>query len=195
MAVDVVLVDLDGTVWDGAPWYATLLAPDDGADHMRLTSGLRDAAGGLRAASLLKARYTPARFAQASRANAAQLHMYDSARETLEQLADDAALGVVTSLPAWMARPMLEALELTQLFDVIQTAQWRVPAKPHPAALNRALASLGHTNRGATYIGDSKTDADAATRAGMSFIGAGWGYGALEGPHVVDQWPAVRDAL
>ncbi len=188
-------MDLDGTLWDSAPWYAGLLAPGSAAERDTLANRLRNAAGGPSAAVLLRQRYTPARFAQAAHDAAHRLHLYESARDTLKQLADEFVLGVVTSLPRWMAGPMLDSLDLIDHFSVIQTAAWRVPAKPHPATLNLALATLGVPSRHAAYIGDTDADAKAAARAGVTFIGAGWGYGQLEGTEVLDGWTTVRDAL
>lgn len=195
MALATVLIDLDGTLWDSAPWYAALLAPGDARECAKLTAGFRDAAGGPRAATLLKQKYTAAAFGRAAHAEARALRLYTGAQKTLCGLSKQVVLGVVTSLPGWMARPMLEAVDLADRFEVIQTAAWRVPAKPHPASLNLALEAIGRSAATAAYVGDSDTDAKAASRAGMSFVGAGWGYGRLEGEDVVDDWAAVRSVL
>jgi phosphoglycolate phosphatase-like HAD superfamily hydrolase len=172
-----------------------LLTDAAGPERDALALALSDAIGGPRAAKLLKAKYTTASFALAAKQAAATLHIYENASDTLALLKEQYDIAVVTSLPGWMAAPMLSVVGLGDQFRFVQTAAWRVPAKPNPASLNLALSAIGTPARHSVYIGDSQTDADAASRAGSAFIGAGWGYGRLLGADVATNWAQVRSAI
>ncbi|MGY1728360.1 HAD family hydrolase [Geodermatophilus sp. SYSU D01062] len=185
MAVSALLIDLDGTLWDSAPWYAYLLEPEDRRRRQQLTERLCDPSAGLRAATLLSEWYSRDAFAAACTRKASRLRLYPGADEALRRLHRRLPLGVVTSLPAWMASPMLAAQGLDDLMAVVQTAQRGVPAKPRPAGINRAVAKLGIPPAEVVYLGDSQTDLEAATAAAVSFLWAGWGYGKICPP--VDQ--------
>lgn len=176
MAVTAVLIDLDGTLWDSAPWIASLVAAGDPDRERSLTEGLRNPSGGFRSASLLKARYSPARFAEECRTTGHLLSLYEGSQQVLKTLYERIPLGIVTSLPAWMVRPMLLATGLSETFVVVQGAQWGMPPKPHPAGLQRALSVLETSPVDALYVGDTEADEQAAMRAGVAFLWAEWGY-------------------
>jgi HAD superfamily hydrolase (TIGR01509 family) len=188
MAVSVLLIDLDGTLWDSAPWYAHLLEPENRRRRERLTEQLCDPSAGLRAAPLLRERYGRDGFSAACTEHAPRLHVYPGAAEVLRRMHRRVALGVVTSLPGWMANPMLAAHGLDDLFEVVQTARWGLPPKPHPAGIDRAVAALGVPPAEAVYLGDSQTDLAAAKAAKVSFLWAAWGYDKIVTP--VDRAPS-----
>ncbi len=191
MAVEAVLVDLDGTVWDSAPWFARLLAPQDRAERERLTTALRNPVGGLRAAALVSQHYSQARFAKACSDATADLSLYDSAAEVLHDLHRRVSLGVVSNLPAWIARPMLSGHRLENLFQTIQTARRGVPAKPHPAGVRRGVEALRVPPTDAVYVGDTRADLAAAAGAAVPFLWASWGYDQLDGVVGATSWMDV----
>ena len=196
MAVAAILIDLDGTLWDSAQWYAALLAPTDTTERTRLTRGLRDPAGGLRAAQLLSERYSAGAFARACDDAAASLAVYQDAVAVLGRLQQKVSLGVVTNLPGWIARPMLKAQGLLDHFSVIQTARRGVPPKPHPAGVERAVAVLDVPPGAAVYIGDTGADRIAAEAAGVAFIWAGWGYDQVADDYIAaERWTDVEALL
>ena len=182
MAVSALLIDLDGTLWDSAPWYAHLLEPENRRRRERLTEQLCDPSAGLRAAPLLRERYGRDGFSRACTEQASRLRVYPGAGEVLRQMHRRVALGVVTSLPGWMADPMLTAHGLDDLFAVVQTARWGMPPKPHPAGIDRAVTALGVPSAEVVYLGDSQTDLAAANAATVSFLWAAWGYDKIHAP-------------
>ena len=175
MAAEALLLDLDGTVWDSQPWYATLVAAGDEGATQRALADLR---GGLSAATLLKrSRITPARFRRLCNA-AVKPGLYEEVHRTLEALRRlERPTGAVTNLPAWMAEPMLECLELDGLLDTL--VPWRPGgrAKPRPESLLIACRDLGIEPTPRTwYVGDMTTDGRAARAAGLSFAWVSYGY-------------------
>src|SRR4051812_17609938 len=98
MALNALLLDLDGTIWPSRAWY-------DG-----LFRGGAGTGGGPIATRLRRAGYTKASFAATCRRGSPPLACYDGVLDTLGQFnAAGTPIGVVTNLPGWMAEPMLEA--------------------------------------------------------------------------------------
>jgi HAD superfamily hydrolase (TIGR01509 family) len=190
MAYDAVLFDLDGTLWDSAPWYAALLEADAEAQE-RLTIALRSGEPGHSAAKLLRrAGYTNSSFTQRCKTRGESLRLFEGAAETLVSLqAAGVRLGAVTNLPRWVAEPMLRESRVTPLCQVLAT--WRPgKGKPKPDLLLEAVTELATPASRAVYIGDSPTDALAADAAGMRFLWASWGYGETSPPgcDVLGSW-------
>lgn len=167
VAGDAVVVDLDGTVWDSAPWYEALAARSGKAVPKAVT-----------AARLLRSvGFTPQRFSKACAAGEPALKVYPGVTSTLGRLArDGVALAVVTNLPAWMATPMLTAAGLAEVLGVVVDYTATTRRKPNPDPLLEACRRLACRPRGAWYVGDAHDDAEAAIAAGMSFAWASWGY-------------------
>jgi phosphoglycolate phosphatase len=189
VAVAAVLIDLDGTLWDSAPWFARLLAPTDRGEQHRLALALSDQSGGLRAAQQIKERFTQSAFGRVCRSEAASLLIYPSGPDTLRELEVRVRLGVVTNLPAWIARPMLDAIGLLDAFTVVQCAAWGVRPKPSPATLLLAQRQLVVPAADVLYVGDTQSDHAAATAARMTFVYASWGYeNIVDAPLQIDDW-------
>ncbi|WP_405657801.1 HAD family hydrolase [Streptomyces sp. NBC_00079] len=96
-------------------------------------------------------------------------------------------LGVVTSKSADRARPLVDGLDVP--FAVLR-APGHGRGKPSPDSLLLALVECATDPGDALYVGDMAVDQEAALRAGMRYVHAGWGYGSpteqlpliLEGP-------------
>jgi HAD superfamily hydrolase (TIGR01549 family) len=88
-------------------------------------------------------------------------------------------LGVVTSKPRETAVPLLDRLGCP--FAVIRTPGSE-RGKPAPDSLLLALTDVGADPVEAVYIGDMAVDQQAARRAGVPYLHAGWGYGTAETP-------------
>ena len=58
---------------------------------------------------------------------------------------------------------------LTDLFDLVVTAQDVKQPKPHPDMLEKALSCFGMDQRQGIFVGDSLVDEQAAHAAGMAF--------------------------
>lgn len=168
MAAEAVILDLDGTLWDSAPWYQAL----------SMARGPRTLPAGLTAARLLRAAgYTPASFARACASAHPPLPVYRGVTVALEALrAQGVRLGVATNLPRWMAEPMLAAAGLGDLLDAVVDYTATTRHKPHPDPLLESCRRLSATATASWYVGDDPGDARAAGAAQMRFAWAGWGY-------------------
>ncbi|MCX4785426.1 HAD-IA family hydrolase [Streptomyces sp. NBC_01221] len=89
-------------------------------------------------------------------------------------------LGVVTSKPLDRAAPLLAQLGCP--FATVRTPSSLGRAKPAPDPILLALIDLGVDPSGATYVGDMAVDQEAAARAGVAYVHAGWGYGQPNSP-------------
>ncbi|MFF4989738.1 HAD family hydrolase [Streptosporangium saharense] len=92
---------------------------------------------------------------------------------------DGWSLGVVTAKPLNRAAPLLERLGCP--FGTVRTPGSE-RGKPAPDALLLALVELGVDPAHAIYVGDMAVDQEAALRAGVRYVHAGWGYGAPAPP-------------
>jgi phosphoglycolate phosphatase len=122
--------------------------------------------------------------------------LYPSATAVLRQASRVTQLGIVTSLPAWMAGPMLESAGLNELFGAVQCAQWGVPPKPNPTGIRRVTEALAVPASETCYLGDSAVDERAALAAGTDFAWASWGYGQASPASMrLDSWQEVGEFL
>lgn len=116
-------------------------------------------------------------------------------REALEFVRDlsyDPFLGEVTPEPGWggvldrwrtqgavavatnrgtSARAVLDAVDLLRRVDLVLTIRDVSRPKPHPDLLLRALDHFSLAPGEALYVGDSDLDREAASRAGVPFLG------------------------
>lgn len=90
--------------------------------------------------------------------------------EVLEELHKSYRLAIVTSRIKLGVEEMFDVRNLGHLFDVVVTVEDYEHPKPRPEPLYVALERLGITADEAIYIGDSKTDIEAAKSAGMKSI-------------------------
>lgn len=97
-------------------------------------------------------------------------------------------VGCVTNLPAWVAVPMLDALDLVRHFDAFAFNEHGRPAKPHPDPVRRAVSALGEVAlTKVLLVGDSDDDRECALSAGVAFgrvtwetATGRWGLGSIE---------------
>lgn len=177
MAPPAVIFDLDGTLWDSYPFYARLLDLDVGVPPEQTTTQLIH---GTSIVSLI-GRYavSRSRFKRLAMDAARDLALYPGVPEVLSQLkAQGSRLAVLTNLPGEMiALPLLHAKGLLRFFNKVVHAGNCRGRKPRPDGLYLALDTLGvAANRKAFYVGDRASDAEAASRAGLSFAWAAYGY-------------------
>lgn len=95
--------------------------------------------------------------------------------QRLEALAG-AGWGVVTNKPEWLARPLLEALDLLPRLACLVCGDSLARRKPHPDPLLHAAATLGLSPQRCVYVGDDQRDVVAARAARMDVVAAAWGY-------------------
>ncbi|MFJ3965187.1 HAD family hydrolase [Streptomyces sp. NPDC090036] len=99
--------------------------------------------------------------------------------ETLTDLrAADIATGVVTL----RSRRCLHWLLPPDVIDLLDTTVCYEDAtpKPSPDGLLLALDQLGATPGSAVFVGDTYTDIHAARAAGVTAVGAGWGFAGTD---------------
>lgn len=186
MAADTLLLDLDGTVWDGHAWYADTIAALSGTPAAAIAPRL--AAGESVPRVLRDCGVSKARLARAARDYGASVGLYEGVLNTLERLrADGTEVGVVSNLPGWLVRPLLSSTGIGAYVGAIATPRPGVPAKPQPHGVAIVLGELGRTaGAGTWFVGDGRTDAGAAHAAGVRFAWASYGY-ETEPPLAVDK--------
>jgi 2-phosphoglycolate phosphatase len=96
--------------------------------------------------------------------------------------------GVVTNKPAWLTRPLLDELGLSERAACAISGDDVPKAKPAPDSLLLACAQLGMRAADCVYVGDDKRDIDAARAAQMPSVAADWGYLGDNGP--IETWRA-----
>ncbi len=102
---------------------------------------------------------------------------YPGALKTLTTLKEAGyLLAVCTNKPISLTTPLLQALNLTPLFDAVVGINSTPYTKPDPRVLHSTVQSAGGDIQTAIMIGDSKTDIDAARNANIPVIGVTFGY-------------------
>ena len=88
----------------------------------------------------------------------------------------EVAWGVVTNKFERLARPLLDALRLSDRAAIVVGGDTCPRPKPYPDPLLHAAAELGVVPARTLYVGDDKRDVDAARGAGMPVVVAAYGY-------------------
>jgi phosphoglycolate phosphatase len=99
---------------------------------------------------------------------------FDRVLERIEQAG--MRWGVVTNKPGWLAEPLLEETGLAARCGCIVSGDTLAERKPHPLPLLHAAGLLGLEPRACVYVGDAERDVQAARKAGMIPLVAGFGY-------------------
>src|SRR5438874_2607468 len=162
MAPAALVLDLDGTVWDSYPWYATIL------QHLGVMSAddciAELMAGGNIMQLLRDARVPIATFLKAGTGN--HLALYEGVPEVLGKLTERRVLvAILSGLSASVAEPMLAQVGLGTLFPIRVFAA----RKTSPLPYLRIAQSLNVPINAAAYVADMANDAVGAARAGMPF--------------------------
>ena len=112
-----------------------------------------------------------------------QAHIADQSRPfpgcvaALEALgAEGARLAVCTNKLTGLSTRLLDALDMTRLFDAVIGADAAPAIKPDPRHLLTAIAAAGGTPDRAILVGDAATDAGAARAATVPLILVSFGY-------------------
>jgi len=188
--IELVLLDLDGTLADTAPdlggalnavraelGQAPLplapLAPAIG----RGTPAMLEAAFGIapEAAEFgpLRARFLDLYAARV----AAETRLFPGIADLLDELESRGVTwGVVTNKPQRFTDPLLEALGLARRAACVVSGDTLPQRKPEPAPLLHAARALAADPARCIYVGDAESDVVAANAAGMRALVAGWGY-------------------
>ena len=207
------LFDLDGTLVDTAPDLSRAL------NHTLASAGLRDVdesltrhwvGHGVRAT--LEAAFehlgVRAEAGELDRHQAALVdhyaaHIadyslpYPAVVETLAALTARAPLAVVTNKPTDLSKRLLDALDLTQYFDVVVGRGTTEHFKPHPEPALYACERLDKPPGRVLFVGDSETDVLCARAAGCDVVLYRHGYNHGKDPdhlgaeEVIDSFEAL----
>lgn len=197
-----VLFDLDGTLLDTAPDFATvmnlLLAENDRAP-MAYDAVRRSVSNGARA--LVRQAFgiteDEPRF-EALRLRLLELYdrhlvvdtvPFPGVVELLGELGQRGiSWGVVTNKPSWLAAPLMERVALRPELGVLVCPDHVARTKPDPEPLLLACSRLGCAVEESVYVGDHRRDIEAGRRAGMATIAATYGY--LDEDELASDWNA-----
>ncbi len=93
--------------------------------------------------------------------------------ELCQKLATKVRLAVLSNKPHHLTLEVMNACELSPLFEVVQGQLDYVPIKPDPQCLWNALGKVEpHL---IALVGDGAADAELSRNAGIHFIGVSWG--------------------
>ena len=102
-------------------------------------------------------------------------------------------LAIVTNKPFAFVAPILEGLELSDLFELILGGDSLPQKKPDPAPLVHVCEKLSVSVDECVMIGDSKNDILAANACGMQSVGVTYGYNYGESINVYDPDMIIDD--
>jgi phosphoglycolate phosphatase len=106
--------------------------------------------------------------------------LFPGARQALHRIRGDGAkLLVCTSKRERLARKLLAALEVDDLFDALAGGDSFTFCKPDPRHITEFVRLSGRDLRNTLMIGDSEADIDAAKGAGVPVIAVAFGYAAV----------------
>ncbi len=177
MATRVVLLDLDGTVWDSYPWYSRVLGRTGAAIVDHIECELRQ---GKSLISLSKdLGVSRSRLIRMIEDTHEAIPLYSEVMASLSEISDRGTkLGIVTSLSGAIAIPMLAKAGIYNFFQTIVHPGICRTYKPNPRPILLALEALKETvSCEVVYVGDREDDAAAARNAGIRFAWASFGYG------------------
>ena len=109
--------------------------------------------------------------ADKSQADSYTPHLFNGASNALRRLIDKGfRLGITTNGETRITVQVLEALEISGLFDVVVGADMVGEVKPAPDLILKACEMLGMKPSQAIYMGDQPTDAQAGRAAGVAMV-------------------------
>jgi phosphoglycolate phosphatase len=119
--------------------------------------------------------------------------LFDGMAELLQFIeSQQVSWGIVTNKPVLYTRAILQDLQLAQRCSTTVCPEHVTHRKPHPEPIQLACAQLGCSTAEALYVGDHRRDIEAGANAGMHTIAAAYGYVTAEDPP--QQWGADQVA-
>ncbi|NHJ33522.1 MAG: HAD-IA family hydrolase [Asgard group archaeon] len=91
--------------------------------------------------------------------------------DTLNLLASDYKMGLVTSANRELINKASEQIPILKEFDVLITREDCVHAKPHPEGILKGVKGLGLSASECLYVGDMPTDVIASRKANVKIVG------------------------
>lgn len=96
---------------------------------------------------------------------------HPGAIETLNLLANDYKLGLVTSAKREIINKATEQIPILKEFDVLITQEDCIHTKPHPEGILKGVKGLGLSARECLYVGDMPSDIIASRKANVRSVG------------------------
>ncbi|MGB6020536.1 MAG: phosphoglycolate phosphatase [Sulfurimonadaceae bacterium] len=210
---EVILFDLDGTLVDSAPDLAlavnhmleTLERKTFSPDTIRswVGNGAQTLVKrGLSGSSVVDEAIDPELFSQAldiflgfyAQNLCVTTVTYPNVSATLRELkAQGYRLALVTNKPFDFIAPLLEGLELTDLFELSLGGDSLSKRKPDPLPLLHVCERLNVSVAECVMVGDSKNDILAANAANMQSIAVSYGYNYGEDINLYEPDSVVHD--
>ncbi len=107
--------------------------------------------------------------------------LYPGVTETLEHfLGKEKKLAVLTNKPVNLSVQMIDVLFGSETFLMVIGGDSLSTKKPDPAPLVHIMEALGATPEETVMVGDSPVDVEAAKGAGVSTIGAAYGFRGVD---------------
>ncbi len=194
LAPELVLIDLDGTLIDTVPDLAYAIdgmmsqldLPQRGEEKVRHWIGngverlvkraLLDSNEGEPDEKLFQSALHLFKLLYAS-INGRHSTLYPGVREGLEWLkSQNFVLVCITNKAEQFTLPLLEALEITQYFQLVISGDSLPKKKPDPLPLLHAAKSFKIDPHSSLMLGDSINDVQAARAAGFQIICVSYGY-------------------
>jgi phosphoglycolate phosphatase len=206
LAVDLLAIDLDGTLVDSAPDIAHCLgsaleavgfeAPGEARTRVWIGDGLETLISRSLAHAERSASRAPAEGLRAEERQAAVLRafldcyrdnlfvrsrLYPGAAETLDALRTRGlTLCCITNKRLSFSESLLTQAGVRDRFALVLGGDSLPEKKPSPMPLLAAAETLGVSTSSAALVGDSHQDLRAARSAGYAFILATYGYGKVD---------------
>lgn len=189
-----VMFDLDGTLIDSVPDLAAAVdrmllelgRPPAGLEAVRHWVGngaqvlvRRALAGGIDHADVddALAEQALALFMDAYAESHELTVVYPGVRDTLRWLRKQGVeMALITNKPERFVGPLLDQMKIGNFFRWIIGGDTLPQKKPDPAALLFVMQMAGVTPQQSLFVGDSRSDVQAAKAAGVQCVGLTYGY-------------------
>ena len=189
-----VMFDLDGTLIDSVPDLAAAVdrmllelgRPPAGIEAVRHWVGngaqvlvRRALAGGIEHADVddALAERALALFMEAYAEHHELTVVYPGVRDTLRWLRKQGVeMALITNKPERFVAPLLDQMKIGRYFRWIIGGDTLPQKKPDPAALLFVMKMAGVAPEQALFVGDSRSDVQAAQAAGVKSVGLSYGY-------------------
>lgn len=202
-----IMFDLDGTLVDSVPDLAVAVdkmlvqlgRPKAGLDAVRQWVGngapvlvRRALAGSIEHSGVddQLAEQALELFMQAYAEKHAFTVVYPGVRETLKWLQKKGVeMALITNKPERFVAPLLDEMKLGRFFRWIIGGDTMPQKKPDPAALLFVMKMAGAAASQSLFVGDSRTDVQAAKAAGVACVALSYGYN--HGRPIEEESPAL----
>ena len=104
-----------------------------------------------------------------------KIKLYPGVKKTLRFLKKNYKLAIVTSKDKYRTSKLLKKFNIK--FNIVACPSKKIRGKPFPDQIIKVLRYYDEKKDRSVYIGDMRVDYEAASRAGIKFIYAKYGYG------------------